>query len=119
MSQLFIAGDDLVYQLESGYGLMRVLAAEREGAETVWHLLSYEELFPDVAAAELALADPESLHISKAHLALTDRAFERTPAAKIGHREVTDQEALAYRRWQQSEHREVFDRSLLLLLGMR
>jgi hypothetical protein len=119
MSQSFIAGDDLIFQLESGFGLLRVLAAEGEGADTVWHLLTYEELFPDVEAAERALERPESLHVSKPHLALTDRAFERTPAAKLGHRRVSDQESEAYSQWQQSAEREVFDRSLLLLLGMR
>ena len=38
----------------------------------------------DVESAEQALARPESLHASKQHVALTSRAFERTPAAKLG-----------------------------------
>jgi hypothetical protein len=119
VSQSFIAGDDLIFQLESGYGLLRVIAAEGEGTEAVWHLLIYEELFPDVEAAERALDHHESLHVSKQHLALTDRAFERTPAAKLGHHAVTDEESAAYRQWRLSGERQVFDRSLLLLLGMR
>jgi hypothetical protein len=53
----FNPGDDLVFQLESGFGLLRVLAVEGEGAETVWHLLAYDEFFPDVESAELALAE--------------------------------------------------------------
>jgi hypothetical protein len=119
MSQSFIAGDDLIFQLESGYGLVRVVAVEGEAAATIWHLVIYEELFPDVESAEKALANPESLHLAKRHLALTDRAFERTPAAKLGHRAITDEESAAYFEWRESPERQVFDRSLLLLLGMR
>jgi len=46
-----IPGDDLIFQLESGFGLLRVLAVE----EGVWHLLAYDEFFPDVESAEAAL----------------------------------------------------------------
>jgi hypothetical protein len=118
-AQSFSPGDDLIFQLESGFGLLRVLAVEeREGAGTVWHLLAYEELFPDVEAAEAALAKADSLHIRKAHMALTDRAFERTPAARLGNRPVTDDEMIAYRRWVEKGS-EVSDRSALLMLGLR
>ena len=53
MDQQFAAGDDLIFQLESGYGLLRVLAIEPE--RQVWHLMAYEDLFPDVETAEQAL----------------------------------------------------------------
>ena len=119
MSQTFSAGDYLTFQLESGYGLLRILAVEREGAERLWHISVYEELFPDVDAAEKALVKPESLHTGKNHFTLTDRAFERTPAAKLGHAELTENELAAFRHWHESADRPVFDRSLLLLLGMR
>ena len=33
----YAPGDDLVFQLESGFGLFRVLATERRGAEIIWH----------------------------------------------------------------------------------
>ncbi|MBA3767404.1 MAG: hypothetical protein H0W99_10520, partial [Acidobacteria bacterium] len=83
MAQPFEAGDDLIFQLESGFGLLRVLAVEQhEDAIVVWHLLAYEELFPDVETAEAALAQAGGLHPRVRHMALTDRAFERTPAAK-------------------------------------
>lgn len=119
MAQAFAPGDDLIFQLESGFGLLRVLAVEeREGEGTVWHLLAYEELFPDVEAAEAALAAPASLHVRKAHMALTDRAFERTPAARLGNRPVTDEELAAYRTWIESGGL-VSDRSALLMLGLR
>jgi hypothetical protein len=119
MPQPFAAGDDLVFQLESGFGILRVLAVEEEGASTIWHVLAYEEFFPEVEAAERALAQPQSLQVRNAHMALTDRAFERTPAAKLGHRAVKDEELEMYRQWQESDEHAVSDRSVLLLLGMR
>ena len=119
MTHQFAPGDDLVFQLESGLGLLRILAIEGDGTETVWHLLAYEEFFPDVEAAEAALSQPGLLNIRNAHMALTDRAFERTPAARLGNREVTEEELAAYREWLQSDTRKVSDRSALLLLGIR
>ena len=96
-----------------------MLASDGEGANTIWHVLAYEELFPDVDAAERALTEPHLLHVRNAHMALTDRAFERTPAAKLGNRFVSDDELAAYRQWQESDEHRVSDRSVLLLLGMR
>ena len=119
MAHQFSPGDDLIFQLESGLGLLRILAIEGEGAATVWHLLAYEEFFPTPEAAESALSEPESLQVRKAHMALTDRAFERTPAARLGNRPVTEDELLPLREWQASETRTVHDRSALLLLGIR
>jgi len=114
----FEPGDDLIFQLESGFGLLRVLAIEGEGAGTVWHLLAYDDFFPDVEAAEVALAGPTQLPVRKAHMALTNRAFERTPAARLGNRPLSDAELLAYRQWLGGD-RAVSDRSALLMLGIR
>lgn len=119
MGRGFAPGDDLLFQIESGLGLLRILAIEGEGPATVWHLLAYDEFFPDSASAEAALRRTESLPIRKAHMALTDRAFERTPAARLGNRALKDQELAGYRAWQNSEERKVSDRSALLLLGIR
>ena len=119
MPQPFVPGDNLVFQLESGFGILRVLAVDGEGANTIWHVLAYDEFFPDVEAVERALTEPHSLQVRNAHMALTNRAFERTPAAKLGKRLVNDDELAAYRRWQESDERRVSDRSVLLLLGMR
>jgi hypothetical protein len=119
MAHQFAPGDDLIFQIESGMGLLRILAIEGDGAETVWHLLAYEEFFPDVESAERALSQPDSLTTRNAHMALTDRAFERTPAARLGNRGVTAGELAAYREWQLSDERKVCDRSALLLLGIR
>ena len=119
MAQPFEAGDDLIFQLESGFGLLRVLAVEQHEGATVWHLLAYEELFPDVESAEAALAQAGALHPRVRHMALTDRAFERTPAAKLGNRPVTEDELAGYREWLETSERLVSDRSALLMLGLR
>ena len=119
MGHGFAPGDDLLFQLESGLGLLRILAIEGEGPATVWHLLAYDEFFPDSESAEAALRRTESLPVRKAHMAMTDRAFERTPAARLGNRALNDEELAGYRAWQNSEERRVSDRSALLLLGIR
>jgi hypothetical protein len=119
MAQLFAAGDDLIFQLESGFGLLRVLAVDETERGAVWHLLAYEEFFVDVETAEAALADAaHTLHVRVPHMALTSRAFERTPAALLGNRPVTEEELAAYRAWT-NEGGEVSDRSALLMLGFR
>ena len=117
-NHIFIPGDDLIFQLESGFGLLRVLAVEGDGADTVWHLLAYDDFFPDVESAERALADRSALPVRNPHMALTNRAFERTPAARLGNRPVMDDELVAYRKWLDSG-RQVSDRSALLMLGIR
>ena len=118
MANTFAPGDDLVFQLESAFGLLRILAIQGEGAETVWHLLAYDDFFPDVESAERALASNKPMPVRNAHLALTNRAFERTPAARLGNRPVTDDELAAYKQWQESNG-HVSDRSALLMLGIR
>jgi hypothetical protein len=65
MSQPFEPGDFLVYQLESGYGLLRVLEVEKGAHGHVWHISVYQELFPDVDLAENALNEPATLHQDK------------------------------------------------------
>ncbi len=118
MNQKFAPGDDLLFQLESGFGLLRVIAVEEREGKTTWHLMAYEELFPDVESAERALTEPASLHVRNRHMALTDRAFERTPAARLGNRPVTGQERREYEKWIE-RGAEISDRSALLMLGLR
>lgn len=118
MDAPFAPGDDLIFQLESGFGLLRVIALQEHETGRVWHLMAYEEFFADPETAETALMNPESLHVRRAHMALTDRAFERTPAAKLGNRPVTENEQAAYQNWRDSDGR-VSDRSALLMLGIR
>ena len=118
MAQTFAPGDDLIFQLESGFGLLRVIAVDQHDSGTVWHLLAYEEFFPDIESAEQALAGPTALHVRNSHMALTERAFERTPTARLGNRPVSDIEHAAYLEWNDSDGK-VSDRSALLMLGIR
>jgi hypothetical protein len=114
----FAPGDDLVFQIESGFGLIRVLAFEGEGRERVWHLLVYQDFYPEVESAEAALASGRELEVREPHIALTEHAFEKTPAARLGNRPVGENELAAVRRWQQTGA-AAHDRSVLLMLGMR
>src|SRR5919201_6162750 len=114
MDEQFSPGDFLIFQLESAFGLLRVVAVESRAGETVWHLLAYEEFFPNPEAAERAMAHPESLHVRRAHMALTNRAFERTPAARLGNHAITDAELTAYHEWSE-QNGTVSDRSALLM----
>jgi hypothetical protein len=118
MALSFAAGDDLVFQVESGFGLMRVLASEGEGPGAVWHVLVYHDFYPDVEAAEAALSSGRSLAVREPHLALTEHAFEKTPAARIYNRPVGEEELGAVRRWRDAGG-AAQDRSVLLMLGMR
>src|SRR5688572_23437584 len=102
MASTFVPGDDLVFQIESGFGLLRVLASEGAGPEMVWHVLVYEDFYPDVESAEAALAGGVELQARIPHLALTDHAFEKTPVARLGNRPVREAESEPLRRWRES-----------------
>jgi len=118
MSQDFQPGDFLVFQLESGFGLLRVLAIDEAEKDIVWHLAGYSDLFPDVDTADAAIANGRNLSRSESHIALTNRAFESTQVAKIGHTPIQDDELAAYDEWKAAEA-VVSDRSVRLMLGLR
>src|SRR5436190_10529841 len=88
MEQGLKPGDFLVFQLESGFAMMRLLAE----ANGIWHVTVYGDFFPDVESAEAAAADPSALSVNSRHLALTTRAFESTQTAAIGNEPLTDHE---------------------------
>ncbi|MEO5859483.1 MAG: hypothetical protein ABIR33_11095 [Pyrinomonadaceae bacterium] len=110
--QGFLPGDFLVFQIESGFGLIRVLAIEERGGKTVWHLRVFRDLFPEIDYAELALASPETLTAEIPHIALTDRAFESTPVSRLGNSPAVEFDPTSW-------DGEVSDRSVRLLLGFR
>jgi hypothetical protein len=118
MALTFAPGDDLVFQLESGFGLMRALAVEERDAGRVWHILVYEDFYVDVESAEAALNAGAELAVRQPHLALTEHAFEKTPAARLGNRPVKEYELAALQAWR-TRGGEVSDRSVLLMLGLR
>ena len=115
----FQAGDYLIFQLESGFGLLRVLAVDENAGETTWHLAAYNELFLDVEFADAALAEPHNLTFSDQHLALTNRAFESTPVSKMLNRPLESNEVEKLNEWRANPQREVSDTSVRLLLGLR
>lgn len=119
MSQKFQAGDFLIFQLESGYGLLRILAIEEILGDTVWHLAAYNELFLDVEFADAALENPHNLTVSLPHVALTNRAFLSTQTARMKNEPLTEKDLQAFDDWKQNANATVFDRSVRLMLGLR
>lgn len=119
MSQNFQPGDYLIYQIESAYGLLRILAIEKQEYETVWHLAAYNEMFQEIETADSALENPASLTVSHPHLALTNRAFEATQVARMKNEPLKESELTAFDEWKNNPKPEVSDRSVRLLLGLR
>jgi hypothetical protein len=119
MPREFKAGDVLIFQLESGYGLLKVLAVDEVEDETVWHLSAYEDFFLDSEMADIALASVENLRAGTKHFALTNRAFESTQTARMTNFPVTDEETERVRAWRENPDRQVSDTSIRLLLGLR
>lgn len=115
MSQSFQPGDFLVFQIEAAFVLLRVLAVD----ENTWHVAAYSDFFADVESAEAATKRPENLTISSSHFAITQRAFESTQVAKIASLELRDDELVALNVWREDPNREVSNRSIRLLLGLR
>lgn len=118
MSQNFQAGDFLIFQLESGYGLLRILAIDDEPNDKIWHLAAYNELFLDVETADAAIEN-SALTISYPHIALTNRAFESTQTARMKNETLKPNELEAFENWKQSPNRQISDRSVRLMLGLR
>ena len=113
------SGDFLVFQLEAGFALLRLLAVDDIGGEKSWHVAAYGDFFLDVESAEIALANLEKLPVTNKHLALTNRAFENTQVAKIANIRLTAHETEALDQWRSDPDREISDRSIRLLLGLR
>lgn len=118
MSQTFQPGDYLIFQIESGFGLLRVLAVDEQPGDTVWHLSTFDDLFLDVEMAEAAIANASSLTVSHPHVALTNRAFESTQVSKIADAPLSSNDLNGFEDWKNNGG-EVFDRSIRLLLGLR
>ena len=112
-------GDFLIFQLEAGFGLIRVLDIEPVGDDLVWHLTAYSDLFLDPEMADAAIDQAENLSIEIPHVALTNRAFESTQVAKMRNTPLATSDLAGYERWKMSEEKQVSDRSIRLLLGLR
>lgn len=119
VSQMFTSGDFLVFQLESGFALLRLLAVDESHAGKIWHLATYSDFFPDVETSETATANPAGLQASNPHIALTNRAFESTQVARIANVPLTMVEKELLMNWRADPTRQVSDRSVRLMLGIR
>jgi hypothetical protein len=115
----FEPGDFLIFQLESGYALLRVLGVDVDGGDAVWHVAGYRDLFMDIDNADAALENPASLSVDNPHMAVTNRAFESTQVAKMRNVPLTPDEARPLEVWRASSDRHVSDKSVRLLLGLR
>lgn len=119
MEQRFQPGDFLFFQLEAGFALIRLLAIDEIEDQTIWHVAGFHDLFPDTSSIETTIVEPASLSVAIPHVALTTRAFESTPVAEIGNSPITEHEAKLIDNWWNSSAREISDRSIRLLLGLR
>lgn len=120
MAREFQAGDILIFQLESGFGLMKVLAIdEAASGEPIWHVAAYEDLFLDSETADAALQNAAAMRFSAKHLALTNRAFNSTQTARMGNYGVSETEIAPVLAWRENPNRAVSDTSIRLLLGLR
>ncbi len=119
MSQNFRPGDFLVFQLEAGFALLRLLDIDDADGERIWHMSAYDDFFLDVQTAESASADPSALSSRNSHMALTTRAFESTQVATISNVPLTEKEIEPLNKWRNNPGREVSDRSVRLMLGLR
>lgn len=120
MPQNFEPGDYLVFQLESGFALLRVLEIEDADGDgdTIWHLAAFRDLFLDVDSAERAIQE-EALTIEIPHVAITNRAFESTQVARLANRQLDPNELAAVKDRRSDPRRQIHDRSIKLLLGLR
>lgn len=115
MEQGLQPGDFLVFQLEAGFALLRLLAVDEGGT---WHVAAYSDFFPSVDAAERAVGRGD-LRVSEPHIALTQRAFDSTQVARVTHGPLTGQDLAALDAWRSRGDRNVSDRSIRLMLGLR
>lgn len=119
MTQNFKPGDYLIFQIEAAFGLLRILEVEENKDDTIWHLAAYENMFLDIETADLALQNSNSLKISLPHAALTNRAFEATQTARMTNEPLTENDLKPLTEWKNNPNREISDRTVRLLLGLR
>ena len=112
----FKPGDFLVFQLEAGYALLRLLEMDDDGT---FHVAGYDDFYLDVETAEAMTADPSRLTSKYPHIALTTRAFESTQVAKISNAALTTAELEPLDRWRSDPNHVASDRSVRLMLGLR
>jgi hypothetical protein len=118
MSQNFKPGDFLIFQIESGFGLLKLLGISGSHEEPIWHLRAFNELFLDIETAEAALNSPEQLTISLNHAAITNRAFLATQVAILKSHLISEEEEATVATWR-GQGTTTTDSPIRLLLGLR
>ena len=119
MLQDFSPGDYIVFQIESGYSLLRIIDIDLNEGDPIWHLAGYDEYFLDVESAESSIKDGRLPKPIPVHLVLTNRAFESTQTAKLFNVPLNEDDRESYLNWLADADHEVSDRSVRLMLGLR
>lgn len=119
MSEELQSGDFLIFQIEAGYGLLRLLDKTPSNDGNIWHLAAYADMFLDIDSAEEAISNHAELTISHPLISITNRAFESTQTARMGNRPLSSKELEPLKAWKADPASEVSDRSVRLLLGLR
>ena len=119
MSQNFQPGDYLIFQIEAAFGLLRLLDVEQTNEGTIWHLSAYEDMFMDIDMADMALQNASKLKLTLPHAALTNRAFEATQTSRMTNAPLNEDELKPLIEWRNNSEREISDRTVRLLLGLR
>lgn len=117
MAQQFEAGDFLVFQLEAGFALLRLLGTDEMDGRKILHLAAYADFFPSVESAEVA-ALGSKLTLSRDHIALTERAFESTQVSRIANVPLIETDLAPLNEWR-AQPGTVYERSVRLVLGLR
>ncbi|HXF42588.1 MAG TPA: hypothetical protein VNK26_02515 [Pyrinomonadaceae bacterium] len=118
-NERFSVGDCLIFQLESAYGLLKIIGIENYDNQPLWHISAFSDFFPDVESAESALENISVMKREIRHIALTNRAFLSTQLAVIANKPVTEEEVGLISEWRADPERKVSDRSIRLHLGLR
>jgi hypothetical protein len=120
MARDFSSGDFLIFQIESGFGLLRILdVGEDETGELIWHISAYEDMFLDTEQVDFALENNANFTVSIPHVALTNRAFLSTQVSKMLNKPLQNNELQAFSDWKEKPNHEISDRSVRLMLGLR
>ncbi len=115
----FSPGDYLVFQLESGFGILRILHRDDSTDGLIWHIAVYSDLFLDVESIENSDSWAHDLSVAIPHVAMTNRSFESTQVAFLANIPLSSHELIPLEKWRSDPDRAVVDRSVRLMLGLR
>lgn len=117
--RVFNPGDFLVFQIESGFGILRVLDSVEMENERIWHVSVYRDFYMEVESAEASISRETLPALQIEHLAITERAFDSTQVSFLKNRPLEPEEIVGYQGWKLNPDGTVSDRSIRLHLGLR